>query len=57
MFQIWVCVLRDAGYCERALSLYQIMIELHVDLTTEKKVDFLKRLETIEQTWDTYRSR
>jgi len=57
MFQIWVCVLRDAGYCERALSLYQIMIELHVDLTTEKKVDFLKRLETIEQTWDTDRSR
>jgi hypothetical protein len=57
MFQIWTCVLRDAGYCERALGLYQTMIELHIDLTTEIKDDFLKRLETIEKTWDTDKTR
>ncbi|CAF4509638.1 unnamed protein product [Rotaria sp. Silwood1] len=53
MFQIWTCVLRDAGYCERALGLYQTMIELHMNLTTETKIDFSQRLETIEKTWDT----
>ena len=52
MLQIWTCVLRDAGYCERALGIYQTMIELHVDLTTDTKSDFPKRLETIDKTWD-----
>ncbi|CAF0802996.1 unnamed protein product [Rotaria sordida] len=53
IFQIWTCVLRDAGYCERALGLYQTMIELHMNLTTDIKIDFSERLETIEKTWDT----
>lgn len=53
ILQIWTCILRDAGYCERALGLYQTMIELHIDITTEEKNDFAKRLETIEKTWDT----
>jgi hypothetical protein len=57
MLQIWTCVLRDAGYCERALGIYQTMIELHIDLTAEIKIDFLKRLETIENNWDTEKVR
>ncbi len=57
MFQIWTCVLRDAGYCERALGLYQTMIELHLDLSTEIKPDFTKQLEPIEKTWDTDKPR
>jgi len=57
MLQIWTCVLRDAGYCERALGIYQTMIELHIDLTAEIKIDFLKQLETIENNWDTEKVR
>jgi len=57
MLQIWTCVLRDAGYCERALGIYQTMIELHMDLTAETKTDFSNRLETIEKTWDTEKVR
>ncbi|CAF0964323.1 unnamed protein product [Adineta steineri] len=57
MFQIWAYVLRDAGYCERALGLYQTMLELHIDLTPENNVEFSKRLETFEKTWDTDKSR
>jgi hypothetical protein len=57
MLQIWTCVLRDAGYCERALGIYQAMIELHLDLTSEIKPDFSKQLETMDKTWDTDKSR
>ncbi|CAF3784015.1 unnamed protein product [Rotaria socialis] len=57
IFQIWTCTLRDAGYCEQALALYQTMIELHLDLTAETKINFSNRLETIEKTWDTDKRR
>ena len=49
--------MRDAGYCERALGLYQVMIELHIDLISDIKTNFAKRIEAIEKIWDTEESR
>lgn len=49
MLQIWTNVLREAGYGERALGIYQTMIELHIETTSH----FSKRLEIVEKTWDT----
>lgn len=57
MFQIWTCVLRDAGYCERALSLYQVMIELHIVLVAETNINFSQRIEAIASAWDTDKKR
>lgn len=57
MLQIWTSVLRDAGYCERALGIYQTMIELHIDLTADVQINFLNRLATIEKIWDTEKNR
>lgn len=57
MFQIWACALRDAGYCERGLCLYQAMIELHMDLSKQPKGDLPRRLEAMEKTWDTDKAR
>lgn len=53
MLQIWTYILREAGYCERALGIYQAMIELHVNTTD----NFSKRLEAMEKTWDTEKVR
>lgn len=57
MLQIWTSVLRNSGYCERALGIYQTMIELHLDLIGDDKIDFSKRLDTIEKNWDTEKVR
>lgn len=57
MFQIWTSVLHNAGYCQRAIGLYQTMIELHRDLTMEVKIEFSKRLESLEKTWNTNKIR
>ena len=57
MFQIWTNVLHNAGYCQRAIGLYQTMIELHLDLPTEAKTEFSKRVESLEKTWNTNKTR
>ncbi|CAF1526972.1 unnamed protein product [Adineta ricciae] len=57
MFQIWTNVLHNAGYYQRAIGLYQTMIELHLDFTTEAKTEFSKRLESLEKTWNTNKAR
>ena len=57
MFQLWAWVLRDAGYPERALGLYQAMIDIHLSISNDNKADFSQRLATLERTWDTNKLR
>ena len=47
MLQIWMYVLREAGFTERALGIYQTMIELHLDTSG----DFIQRLNETEENW------
>ena len=50
MLQIWTYVLHEGGFIERALGIYQTVLELHFDSSSN---DFLKRVDDFEQNWST----
>lgn len=51
---IWTCVLREAGYVERGLSIFQAMLNINTDFNEK---NFQTKVQSLEQNWNTDRRR
>lgn len=50
----WTCVLREAGYIERGLGVYQAMLNINTDLNEK---NFQSKVQNCEQHWNTDKRR